>query len=91
VIETGRFRDYSPTDEEFTRQLEYCQYVIMDGPGKIMRWSVPDGTRDVGTGDLVHDDYVLSAALIALLDEETWGTGESLVIHQKDIIDELSF
>ena len=77
VIETGRFKDYCPLDEEMSRQLEYCQYVIMDGPGKIMRWSVPDGTRDVATGDLVHDDYVLSAALIALLDQETWGTGDS--------------
>ncbi len=91
VIETGRYKDYSPFDEEMSRQLEYCQYVIMDGPGKIMRWSVPDGTRDVATGDLVHDDYVLSAALIALLDDETWGTGESHVIKQKDIIEELSF
>ena len=86
MIETGRFKDYSPQDEEFARQLEYCQYVIMDGPGKIMRWSVPDGTRDVATGDLVHDDYVLSAALIALLDQETWGTGDSQVVTQKDIL-----
>jgi hypothetical protein len=29
-------------DAGFTRQLEYCQYEIMEGPGKIMRWSVPD-------------------------------------------------
>lgn len=91
VIETGRFKDYSPQDITFLQQLEYCQYEIMDGPGKIMRWSVPDGTRDVATGDLVHDDYVLSAALIALLDEETWGTGDSTVISAKDILEELKF
>jgi hypothetical protein len=91
VIETGRFKDYHPQDEEFARQLEYCQYEIMDGPGKIMRWSVPDGTRDVGTGDLVHDDYVLSAALIALLDDETWGTSDSAIVKQKDIIEDLTF
>ncbi len=91
VIETGRFKDHSPQDEEFARQLEYCQYVIMDGPGKIMRWSVPDGTRDVATGELVHDDYVLSAALIALLDQETWGVGLSQVVEQKDILEELKF
>jgi len=91
VIETGRFKDYSPQDPEFARQLEYCQYVILDGPGKIMRWSVPDGTRDVATGELVHDDQVLSAALIALLDQETWGTGDSQVIKEKDILEELKF
>ena len=91
IIETGRYKEYSPFDDEMSRQLEYTQYVIMDGPGKVMRWSVPDGTRDIATGDLVHDDYVLSSALIALMDQETWGTGESLIIKQKDIIDELSF
>ncbi len=91
VIETGRFKDYTPADAEFQRQLEYCQYEIQDGPGKIMRWSVPDGTRDVATGDLVHDDYVLSAALIALLDQESWGTGDSQVVQQPDILEELKF
>jgi hypothetical protein len=73
------------------RQLEYCQYQIMDGPQKTMKWAVPDGTRDVATGDLVHDDYILSAALVAQLDEETWGSGVSQVIQQKDILKELSF
>ena len=52
-----------------------------------MRWAVPDGTRDVATGDLVHDDYVLSAALISLLDQETWGVGDSQVVQQKDILE----
>ena len=45
----------------------------------------------LATGDLVHDDYVLSAALVAQLDEETWGTGESQVIKQKDILEGLKF
>ena len=38
-----------------------------------MRWGVPDGTRDHRTGELVHDDYVLSAALVSLLDHEILG------------------
>ncbi len=91
VIETGRFKDFIPQDPEMARQLDYCQYEIQDGPGKIMKWSVPDGTRDVATGDLVHDDYVVSAALISLLDQEPWGTGDSHVVDQKDIIEELTF
>jgi hypothetical protein len=91
IIETGRFKDFTPQDPEMARQLEYCQYEIKDGPGKLMTWSVPNGTRDVATGDLVHDDYVLSAALIALMDQEPWGTAESQVIGQKDILEELSF
>jgi hypothetical protein len=91
TIETGRFKEPSPLDEEMSRQLEYCQYFIQDGPGKIMRWGVPDGTRDAITGELVHDDYVLSAALVSLLDRESWGRGESLIVHQKDILEEMKF
>ena len=56
-----------------------------------MRWSVPDGTRDISTGELVHDDYILSAALISLLDEETWGIGYSQIVEQPDILKELTF
>jgi hypothetical protein len=91
IIETGRFKEYAPPDEEFIRQLEYCQYEILEGPQKVMRWAVPEGTRDVSTGELVHDDYVLSAALIAQLDQESWGRGESAVVQQKDILTKLSF
>jgi hypothetical protein len=63
----------------------------MEGPGKTIRWGVNDGTRSVASGDLVHDDYVLSAALIAQLDEKKWGTAESQVIEQPDILKELTF
>jgi hypothetical protein len=76
TIESGRFLEFHPMDEEMIRQLEHCQYNILDGPGKIMRWGVPDGTRDALTGELVHDDYVVSAALVAVLDHETWGVGK---------------
>jgi len=88
IIETDRFKEYSPFDPEMMRQLEYCTYEIMEGPGKVMRWSVPDGTRDISNGDLLHDDYIVSAALISLLDQETWGIGESHVIVAKDILED---
>jgi hypothetical protein len=91
TIETGRFKEASPMDEEMERQLEHCQYCILDGPGKTMRWGVPQGTRDAVTGELVHDDYILSAAMISLLDHESWGVGESRVVSQKDVLEELGF
>ena len=78
-------------DEEMNRQLEHCQYSILDGPGKLMRWGVPDGRRDVSSGELVHDDYVVSAALISALDHESWGVGDSLIVHQKDILEGMRF
>jgi hypothetical protein len=86
TIESGRYKEYHPLDGEMNRQLEYCQYSILDGPGKIMRWGVPRGRRDPATGEVVHDDYVVSAALISLLDHEAWGVGKSLIVHQKDIL-----
>ena len=91
TIESGRYKEFSPMDEEMNRQLEHCQYSILDGPGKLMRWGVPDGRRDVSSGELVHDDYVVSAALISALDHESWGVGDSLIVHQKDILEGMRF
>ena len=84
VIETGRFQDYAKENDllriVFQLQLENCTIEILPGPGRLMRWSVPDGTRDPANGDLVHDDLVISAALCALLDEQSWGLAISEVI-----------
>ncbi len=97
IIESGRYKDHrvsegmSPMDEEMNRQLEHCQYTILDGPGKTMRWGVPGGVRDVTTGEPVHDDYVVSAALISVLDHEAWGLGASLVVRQVDIFEQMKF
>jgi hypothetical protein len=91
TIETGRYKEHHPLDKEMSLQLEYCQYTILEGPGKVMRWGVPEGTRAVSSGELVHDDYILSAALICLLDREAWGVGKSQVVEPKDIFKEKDF
>jgi hypothetical protein len=64
---------------------------ILEGPNKIMRWSVPNGTRDPLTGDLVHDDWLISSALISLVDDEPLGTAKSEVIESIDPLEDLSF
>ncbi len=56
----------------FFKQLSFCQYEVLPGPGKTLRWGVPDGTRDPLDGAFVHDDLVLSAALAAVLDRQEW-------------------
>ncbi len=67
-----------------------CQYEVMPGPGKIMRWGVPDGTRDPATGELVHDDLVISAALAGVLDAQEWAvSGPALVARGKDPLGEM--
>ncbi len=91
IIESGRYKEFHPFDDEMHRQLEYCQYSIQDGPGKIMRWGVPDAQRDAATGDLIHDDFVVSAALISVLDHESWGLGVSQVLQPMDILAEMKF
>lgn len=100
VIDSGRFKDYCPNQnssqpeidlrELFLRQLQLVTYEIQPGPEKKIRWSVPDGTRDPATGELVHDDLVLSAALVAALDELDWSlNAPTLVIHFPDPLQEL--
>lgn len=92
VVETGRFKDYAPADKTFWQQLRYTQHEVLEGPGKILRWSVPDGTKDDSsflgaglTGAFVHDDLVISAALCAVLDEQEWAIGgKPLVINALD-------
>ena len=49
-----------------------------------MRWGVPDGLRDPASGDLVHDDLLISAALSAVLDDVKWGTTLSEIIPARD-------
>ena len=70
---------------EFFNQLEFCEYEIQTGPDKKMKWGVVNNTRDPRTGEIVHDDLVLSAALVAALDEQDWTiTGPSLVVQGID-------
>lgn len=98
MIETGRYKEYTVTNTPgrddhshfaalsslFWKQVEYCQAAVLDGPGKIMQWGIPDGTRDPETGKLLHDDLLISAALCAVLDKQPWGTGESRVAVHND-------
>ncbi len=82
LIDSGRFRDYAMPDGEesqqaalsraFFREAAFCQYQVGAGPDKAIQWGVPDGTRDPASGELVHDDLLISASLCAVLDEETW-------------------
>jgi hypothetical protein len=90
-IETGRYKEYSPLDETLYRQLITCKLEILPGPARLCRWAVPDGTRNPQTGELIHDDLLLSAALCSELDCQVWGTAQSLVIQPHNPLAELTF
>jgi hypothetical protein len=62
---------------------------IVPGPERRMKWGVPEGTRDAATGELVHDDLVMSAALCAVLESQTWGLGVSEVVAAFDPLADL--
>jgi hypothetical protein len=77
LVDSGRFQDYAvpegttgALDELFWRQVAACEYAALPGPQKALRWSVPDGRRDPASGELLHDDLLLSAALCAALDAQ---------------------
>jgi hypothetical protein len=70
MIETGRVRDCCPSDQVLA-QYQSCQSEIMPGPGKVLRWGVPEGARGQD-GELIHDDYLLADALVAELDRLKW-------------------
>ena len=103
IIDSGRFKDYTQapagTDtggtcaelaEAFWRQVSFCEFEILPGPQKRVRWGVPDGTRDPADGELVHDDLLISAALVAALDQQDWSvSAPTFVIQAGDPLDEM--
>ena len=90
IIETGRFKEFQPADELFIEQLTFTMLEVQPGPAHLIKWGVPDGTRNPATGELVHDDLVLSAALVAVLDEQEWAvSGPALIVHAVDPMFEL--
>jgi hypothetical protein len=99
LVETGRLKDYAVPEEadgeereheEFIEQLQACQMEIVPGPERRMKWGVPDGTRSPLTGEYIHDDWILSAALAAVLDLQPWAaTGPALVVHRADPLAEM--
>jgi hypothetical protein len=102
IIDSGRFKDYDvqPAGEIETRctepvevfwnQVQFCEFEILPGPQKRVRWGVPDGRRDPATGDLVHDDLLISAALCAVLDKQKWVVSlPTYIIEAPDPLEEL--
>jgi hypothetical protein len=86
VVETGRFKmfrdDGSADWREFWLQVEECRYEVSEGEEKRMRWGVEDPA--------VHDDRLISAALVAELDKMKWSlAGSSVVIEARDVLEEI--
>lgn len=68
AIDGGRLKEYADDGAEetglFWRQLDACEYAVRPGPGKLLAWGVDDPR--------VHDDLLLSLALVGALDDLDW-------------------
>jgi hypothetical protein len=97
VIDSGRFKDWnsalspehSSLRSQFDRELDACEYEILDGPGKLMRWGVAAEARDSETGQVLHDDLIMSAALTAVLDQQPWSLLGGFVVQAHDPMKEI--
>jgi hypothetical protein len=79
VVESGRFqlpRTAEMQAEElvelFRAQCRGCQYRVGQRPAQALHWGVPESARHPATGQLLHDDLLLAAALCARLDGLDW-------------------
>ena len=89
IIDSGRFKDFAGNTGNFFEQVEFCQFEILPGPQKRVKWGVPDGTRNPATGALVHDDQLISAALVSVLDNQDWAfSAPTFVINAPDPLDD---
>jgi hypothetical protein len=94
IVETSRYRDYADDQQPDTRQFWYevgaCQYVIRDGPGKLMKWGVWDTPAYDGLIAYGHDDLLIAASLTSILDDQEWpGVGPSGTVERRDELEEI--
>ena len=95
IVDSGRWRepklpDSPPTpqhrhQQEFLQQLKGCTFEVLEGAEQRMRWGVADGARDPQSGEMLHDDWILSAALCARLEKQDWTIrAETFIIRAPD-------
>lgn len=83
LADTGRYQEYASEDSLqtlFWRQCAGCAFEAQPGPGKLLRWGVPDSARNPGDEGLLHDDLLLSAALCTQLDRQPWSYSSGTLI-----------
>jgi hypothetical protein len=68
LIEGGRLKEYADDNEPITRrfwdEIAAVTFEVQPGPGQHVRWGVPPRRG--------HDDFVMSLALVSVLDRLEW-------------------
>ena len=81
---TSGWRGEGNVHSMFWSEVRACEGQVLPGPGRMLRWGVPDGRRDPASGVRLHDDLLVSAALCVVLDKELVGLGSSVMIPPED-------
>lgn len=81
AIERGGLKvyvdDHAEDTRQFWREVAECEFEVLPGAGQRMRWGVADPA--------VHDDMIVSLALVSMLDEVEWSVEvDSQVIEGAD-------
>jgi hypothetical protein len=95
IVDSGRWQEpvfaELPGDEqvryqnEFFAQLSACQYEVSNDTKRTMKWGVPESARHATTGEPLHDDWVTSAALSAVLEKMDFrSAGAAFVVEAPD-------
>jgi hypothetical protein len=95
LVETRRFQDHTSSDSDqgyinFWRQLPAVTHLLR--PDQTLSWGIPSGFLDPITRLPLHDDWVISASLCALLDKHaSLSQGISCVIPGEDPLSNLGW
>lgn len=73
----------------FRYQMEACSMTVKLGPARLVSWGVPETVRHPENyALLLHDDLLVSAALVALFEDTTFGKSVSAVINPATLFED---
>ena len=83
--------EQSDLQDHCGRELRFCKSEVRAGAEKKLRWGIPAGTRDPATGEWMHDDLLMSAALAAVVIDRSLREmkTETLVVPGRDPLRDL--
>jgi hypothetical protein len=83
------FEELDRLQRTFRYQMEACSMTVKLGPAKLVAWGVGENVRHPENYELMlHDDLLVSAALAAVFEEQTFGKSVSAVIEPAKLIED---